>query len=72
MTDFSKFDEYKTTEVEIAKVLKFLHYFDPEHETRENAKEFLNFYEALFHEAGHISTDEDMEKLYKKFKSRQH
>jgi hypothetical protein len=72
MTDFSKFDEYKTTEVEIAKVLKFLHYYDPENETRENAIDFLNFHEALIHEAGHISTDEDMEKLYKKFKSRQH
>jgi len=67
MADFSQFDEYKTTQEEIDKVLNFLKIFDPTNATPENAKDFLDFSEAYIHEAAHVSKDEEMEKLYKKF-----
>ncbi len=67
MTDFTKFDEYELNEEDIDKVLNYLKLVDPENATPENAIDFLEYYQSLFHEAGHISKDEDLEKLYKAF-----
>jgi hypothetical protein len=67
MTDFSKYDEYEPTQEDIDKVVHMLSYTDPERATQENAKKFIAFHQAYFHEAGHVLTDEEMLKLYKTF-----
>lgn len=67
MADFTKFDEYELNEEDIDKVLNYLKIVDPENATPENAIDFLEYYQSLFHEAGHISSDADLQKLYEEF-----
>ena len=67
MKDFTKFDAYELNEADIDTVIAYLKIVDPENATPENAIDFLEYYQSLFHEAGHISSDADLEKLYNEF-----
>ncbi len=71
MKDFTQFDEYELNEADIDKVLNYLKIVDPDNATPENAIDFLEYYQSLFHEAGHITRDEDLEKLYNEFTKKQ-
>lgn len=58
---------YEMTEVDIDKVIAYLKTIDPDHATPEDAIAFLEYYQTVFHELGHVLTDEEMQKLYNEF-----
>ena len=58
---------YEMTEADIDKVIAYLKTVDPDHATPEDAIAFLEYYQTVFHELGHVLTDEEMQKLYNEF-----
>lgn len=68
MPDVNEFKEYHASEADIDKVLHYLRLKDP-NATAEDAISYLKQYAQLIHEAGHVLTDEDLRKLYEKFRS---
>lgn len=61
------YEPYEMTEADIDKVIAYLKTVDPEHATPEDAIAFLEYYQTVFHELGHVLTDEEMQKLYDEF-----
>lgn len=58
---------YEMTEADIDKVIAYLKTVDPDHATPEDAIAFLEYYQTVFHELGHVLTDEEMQKIYNEF-----
>ena len=61
------YEPYEMTEADIDKVIAYLKTVDPDHATPEDAIAFLEYYQTVFHELGHVLTDEEMQKLYNEF-----
>ena len=61
------YEPYEMTEADIDKVIAYLKTIDPDHATPEDAIAFLEYYQTVFHELGHVLTDEEMQKLYNEF-----
>jgi len=67
MADINEFEEYEMTDEDIEKAINHLKNIDPEHATREDAIEYLEYYRIKIHALGHQLTDEELHKLYDEF-----
>ena len=61
------YEPYEINEADIDKVIAYLKTIDPDHSTPEDAIAFLEYYQTVFHELGHVLTEEEMQKLYDEF-----
>lgn len=67
MADINEFEEYKITDEDIEKVVRYLKTVDPEHATPNDAVAFLEYYRVKLHLLIHQLTDEQMRELYNEF-----
>lgn len=68
MSDINEFEEYELSEADIDKVLNYLRIKNP-NATPEDAIAYLERYAELIHGTGHVLSDEDLRKMYEKFRS---